>query len=134
MQRNRILVTLLAGLMILFIGGFLALTRSASASMPSGNAVDAVGSRSQAPLGAVTPPCATAAPVPVVTPAFTPGPGCSATPSAGVLEATISTVGGQTQAVFINHSTTCSYPIGLATYQRFDNNIDNQGSTTMRWR
>jgi hypothetical protein len=31
-----------------------------------------------------------------------------------------------TEARFTNYSTTCSYPIGLAIYQRFDNNINHQ--------
>jgi hypothetical protein len=78
------------------------------------------------PTATATPVCATATPVVVVTPAFTPGPGCSATPGTGVLDATITNNGATTQALFTNHSSTCSYPIGLATYQRFDNNIDHQ--------
>ncbi len=70
--------------------------------------------------------CTSPTPIPVVTPAFTPGPGCSATPHHGDLDATISNNGATTEAVFTNHSTTCSYPIGLASYRRFDNNIDHQ--------
>ncbi len=65
-------------------------------------------------------------PIPVVTPAFTPGPGCSSVPGNGILDASITTHGATTEAVFTNHSQTCSYPIGLAVYQRLDNNIDHQ--------
>ena len=43
-----------------------------------------------------------------------------------MLEATITTHNSTTEAVFINHSNTCSYPIGLATYRRVDNNINHQ--------
>ena len=64
------------------------------------------------------PTCQPATPIPIVTPAFTPQPGCSSTPGNGVLEATITTHNSTTEAVFINHSNTCSYPIGLATYRR----------------
>src|SRR6185295_13257668 len=72
------------------------------------------------------PTCVPGNPIPVVTPAFTPGAGCSSTPGNGVLEATITTNGNTSQVVFINHSNTCSYPVGLATYRRVDNNIDHQ--------
>jgi hypothetical protein len=65
-------------------------------------------------------------PVVVVTPAFTPGPGCSAVPPPGVLTAVITDHPNTTEALFVNHSSTCSYPIGLAIYQRVDNNIDHQ--------
>ncbi len=70
--------------------------------------------------------CTSPTPIPVVTPVFTPGPGCSSTPPNRTLDATISNNGATTEAVFTNHSTTCSYPIGLASYRRFDNNIDHQ--------
>ena len=43
-----------------------------------------------------------------------------------MLTATIIDHAGTTDAVFTNNSTTCSYPIGLATYKEFDSNIDNQ--------
>ena len=61
-----------------------------------------------------------------MTPAFTPGPGCSAIPRHGDLDATIIQHTNTTEAIFTNHSHTCSYVIGLATYQKFDENIDHQ--------
>ncbi len=73
-----------------------------------------------------TPVCNSGTPTPVVTPAFTPGPGCSSTPHHGDLDATIIDHPTTTEARFTNNSRTCSYPIGLAIYQKFDNNIDHQ--------
>jgi hypothetical protein len=78
------------------------------------------------PTATETPVCPVATPTRQPTPPFTPGPGCSTTPPAGALEADITISGGTSTAVFVNHSATCSYPIGLAVYKRFDNNIDNQ--------
>jgi hypothetical protein len=43
-----------------------------------------------------------------------------------VLEAVIIDHPTTTEAQFINHSNTCSYPIGLAVYERFDGGIRNQ--------
>ena len=45
---------------------------------------------------------------------------------AGVLRAVITDHAGTTEALFTNTSATCSFPIGLASYRRFDGNIDNQ--------
>jgi hypothetical protein len=73
-----------------------------------------------------TPTCPPATPPVVVTPAWTPGPGCAPTPRAGDLSAVITDHPNTTEARFTNHSNTCAYRIGLATYKRFDNNIDNQ--------
>ena len=73
-----------------------------------------------------TPTCAPPTPLPIVTPAFTPGPGCSATPRRNTLNAIIIDHPTTTEARFTNRSRTCSYPIGLAIYQRFDYNIDHQ--------
>src|SRR5947209_120664 len=55
----------------------------------------------------------------IVTPAFTPGPGCSATPTTGVVTATITIHATTTSALFTNTSTTCSYPVGLTIYRMF---------------
>jgi len=65
-------------------------------------------------------------PTRVPTPAFTPGPGCPATPSNGTLRAAITEQDATTTAVFTNRSRTCSYPIGLATYRAPDGTIDHQ--------
>ncbi len=70
--------------------------------------------------------CVPETPVPIVTPAFTPGPGCSSTPPPGVITALITDHPTTTTAVFHNYSTTCSYPVGLASYRRLDNHINNQ--------
>jgi hypothetical protein len=48
------------------------------------------------------------------------------TPRPGVLEAVITDHPTTTEALFTNHSNTCSYPIGLAIYRKVDNNIDHQ--------
>ena len=69
-----------------------------------------------------TPPCPTDTPVVVVTPAYTPLPGCSSTPDPGVVTAVITDHPATVSALFTNHSTTCSYPIGLASYRMFDAN------------
>ena len=74
----------------------------------------------------LTPTCAPPTPLPIVTPAFTPRPGCSATPPRNTLSAIIIDHPTTTEARFTNRSRTCSYPIGLATYQRFDNRINHQ--------
>jgi hypothetical protein len=78
------------------------------------------------PMPTNTPVCASGTPMPIVTPAFTPGPGCSATPHHGDLDATIIQHTNTTEAIIINRSRTCSYVIGLATYRKFDENIDHQ--------
>ena len=70
--------------------------------------------------------CAQGTPTRIPTPSFTPHYGCTSTPPTGVLSATISSNGGLTSAQFINNSSSCSYPIGLAVYKKFDGNIDNQ--------
>jgi hypothetical protein len=74
----------------------------------------------------LTPTCAPPTALPIVTPAFTPQPGCSATPRRNTLSAIIIDHPTTTEARFTNRSRTCSYPIGLATYQRFDNRINHQ--------
>lgn len=74
----------------------------------------------------ITTLCPSVSPTPIGTPIFTPRPGCSASPPSGVLEAVIIDHPTTTEARFTNHSTTCSYPIGLAVYKRFDDHIDNQ--------
>src|SRR5689334_2200452 len=61
--------------------------------------------------------CPPPSPTALATPAFTPGPGCTARPRPTDLNADISVNGNTTSAVFTNRSPTCSYPIGLATYQ-----------------
>src|SRR6476620_9039980 len=58
--------------------------------------------------------CTTSTPVFIVTPNFTPAPGCADTPPDGVLSAVITDHPTTTSALFTNHSTTCSYRIGLA--------------------
>jgi hypothetical protein len=73
-----------------------------------------------------TPTCAPPTALPIVTPAFTPRPGCSATPPRNTLSASITDHPTTTEARFTNRSRTCSYAIGLATYQRFDNSINHQ--------
>jgi hypothetical protein len=78
------------------------------------------------PTNTPTTTCVPETPVVVVTPAFTPGPGCSLTPAPGVVTAVITDHPGTTSAVFTNHSTTCSYPIGLASYRMFDATIAHQ--------
>src|SRR5207247_41487 len=70
--------------------------------------------------------CPPGTPTRVRTPAFTPRPGCLDVPLTGELTALINDFFATTQAVFTNTSTTCSYRIGLATYRKFDKNIDNQ--------
>lgn len=69
------------------------------------------------PTNTPTQPCPT--PPVVVTPAFTPGPGCSSNPPSGVVSAVITNHPTTTSALFTNHSNTCSYPIGLAMYRKF---------------
>src|SRR5690349_4249188 len=127
MRRQRLMLSLLAGLAIISIAGFLALSQTARASVPSAFSEGRGGGTQNE--GAVTwtptpvPPCPPGTPTRVPTPAFTPAPGCSAIPATGDLDATITTSSGAvTTAVFTNHSSTCSYPIGLATYRRFDTN------------
>jgi hypothetical protein len=78
------------------------------------------------PTNTPTPTCVPETPVVVVTPAFTPGPGCSLTPAPGVVTAAITEHPTTTTAVFTNHSTTCSYPIGLAIYRQFDATLEHQ--------
>ena len=70
--------------------------------------------------------CPEGTPTRIPTPSFTPAGGCSTTPPNGVLNATISTTGNEVTATFTNTSTTCSFPIGLAVYKKYDENIDNQ--------
>jgi hypothetical protein len=62
----------------------------------------------------------------VATPAFTPAPGCAATPGPQVLSAVITDHPTTTDARFTNRSHTCSYPIGLAVYRKLDANIEHQ--------
>jgi hypothetical protein len=81
--------------------------------------------RTPAPPTATT-TCVPETPIPIVTPAFTPGPGCGTTPAPGVVTGSIIDHLNTTEAQFTNHSATCSYPIGLAIYRRFDNNINQQ--------
>jgi len=97
-------------------------TRTAVATRTAPASGTAVASRTPT----VQATCGTGTPTRVATPIFTPGTGCSAIPHSGDLDATISTSGGTTQVVIINRSNTCSYPVGLATYRMFDNNIDHQ--------
>src|SRR5262249_30817599 len=73
-----------------------------------------------------TPGCSTPTPPVIVTPAFTPAPGCSLTPPHGTLSAVITDHPNTTDALFTNHSNTCSYTIGLATYEKVDGNIEHQ--------
>ncbi|MGH3638416.1 MAG: hypothetical protein ACRDUX_05235 [Mycobacterium sp.] len=70
--------------------------------------------------------CTAATPTRIATPASTPRGGCSSTPPAGVLSATITTGGSSVQTVITNTSSTCSYPVGLAIYKKYDEVIDNQ--------
>jgi hypothetical protein len=51
---------------------------------------------------------------------------CSETPRPGDLRATITDQPAATSARFTNRSATCSYQIGLASYKKFDENIDHQ--------
>src|SRR4051812_24859236 len=51
---------------------------------------------------------------------------CSERPQPGDLRARITDSPSSTSAHFTNRSATCSYHIGLAVYQKFDNNIENQ--------
>jgi hypothetical protein len=125
------MLSLLVGLIILGSAGFLALTQAARASIPSalsedrGSAGQGEGAVTATPIPSA--PCPPGTPTRVPTPAFTPGPGCSAIPAAGDLDAAITTSSGAyTEVLFTHHSTTCSYPIGLAIYRRFDPNIDHQ--------
>ncbi len=127
MRRFGLTLGTLIGLALVLLGGFVLVTQPASARVAPGVGVNT------STNGAVTwtptpgPICPTGTPTRVPTPAFTPASGCSATPGAGTLEATITTSSGAfTEAVFTNHSTTCSYPIGLATYRRFDTSINHQ--------
>jgi hypothetical protein len=64
-------------------------------------------------------------PTRIPTPAFTPEPGCG-NPDPDDLGAEIATVGNTSVAEFINYSDTCSFPIGLAVYKRFNSSIDDQ--------
>jgi hypothetical protein len=111
----------------LLVGGFALFTQPTNAQPPGplnkpAPLPPAVESATATPLP--SPGCAT--PIPVVTPTFTPGPGCSAVPPPGRVSATITDGTSTTSAQFTNHSNTCSYPIGLAVFKRFDNNIDHQ--------
>ena len=69
--------------------------------------------------------CPAKTPTRVPTPAFTPKSGCSATPASGDLSGVITDGSNPTVATVTNNSG-CSYPIGLAIYRKFDENIDNQ--------
>ena len=82
-------------------------------------------SATETPLPTSTPGC-NSTPIPIVTPAFTPGPGCSLTPHHGTLDGTIIDHATTTEAIFTNHSRTCSYPVGLAIYRKMDNTINHQ--------
>jgi hypothetical protein len=80
------------------------------------------------PTSVVTPvtTCPPGTPTRIATPAFTPAPGCNGRPTGNQLRGDITVTGNTSVAVFTNRSNTCSFPIGLASYQRFDNNIDHQ--------
>ncbi|MEO8601610.1 MAG: hypothetical protein ABI629_03435 [bacterium] len=70
--------------------------------------------------------CPEGTPTRIPTPNYTPAGGCTSTPPDGVLTVTLSTTGGVVTATITNNSTTCSYPVGLAVYRKYDENIDNQ--------
>jgi hypothetical protein len=70
--------------------------------------------------------CVRATPVVVVTPAFTPGPGCSSVPASGVVTGAITLQPTTAGVLLHNNSTTCSYRVGLATYSKVDENIEHQ--------
>jgi hypothetical protein len=73
-----------------------------------------------------TPTSVPPTPLHVVTPAFTPAPGCSETLTADVLTAVITDHPSTTSALFMNTSNTCSYRIGLAVYRAFSTQINTQ--------
>src|SRR5690242_19613152 len=56
----------------------------------------------------------------------TPRSGCTERPPHGTLTARITDHADSTEALFTNHSPTCSYDIGLAVYKKFDDNIEHQ--------
>jgi hypothetical protein len=70
--------------------------------------------------------CVPGTPTRIATPAWTPAAGCTLRPRSDTLSARITDHANFTEARFTNRSTICSYPIGLATYKKFDNNIDHQ--------
>ena len=70
--------------------------------------------------------CVPGVPTRVATPAFTPRSGCSDTPPAGDLDGSITVNPSTVDVLITNHSTTCSYRVGLAVYKKYDENIDNQ--------
>src|SRR5215217_3291320 len=120
-------VAAVLGCALCLLGALVVLARPAGAQLPAeGVALErapaglaAQGARLRVQLsGPITPTatlvCVPITPTRVATPAFTPGPGCSGTPGPNVLDATITISGTTSQAVIINHSSTCSYPIGLA--------------------
>ena len=98
-------------------------TRTATAVPPTRTRTPVPPTSTPTPITSV---CPSVSPTRIATPAFTPRPGCSASPPSGVLEAVIIDHPTTTEARFTNHSTTCSYPIGLAVYKRFDGRINNQ--------
>ncbi len=110
--------TLVLVLIALDLPGSLSTQAAASAARPG----RATATTTPTPVACVV----TGAPTRVPTPAFTPGPGCSATPARGTLRADITEHAATTEARFTNRSNTCSYPIGLAVYRAPDGNIDHQ--------
>jgi hypothetical protein len=106
----------------------LAIAFAAAPSQAGAPAAGPDSRRTHTPTGTPAPPpvCALTTPTRVPTPAFTPAAGCSDTPHGRELRAVITDHPTTTEARFTNRSATCSYPIGLATYRRFDTNIDHQ--------
>jgi hypothetical protein len=87
------------------------------------------GTPSLTPTSTPPPPgtvCATQTPTRVPTPPYTPAPGCAPAPERGDLQAIITDHPTTTEALFTNRSTTCSYRIGLAAYEKPDGWIDHQ--------
>ncbi len=70
--------------------------------------------------------CPVGTPTRVPSPSFIPAYGCSSTPPSGVLTGVITDNSNPTVATIKNTSSACSYPVGLAIYRKYDNNIDNQ--------
>src|SRR5215204_232488 len=127
MWRTSFKISILCGVLALLIGAIAIATQPANAQLPS--AFQVPPDSAAAPLKDTVTPFPTcppsASPTRQATPAFTPGPGCG-NPDPDDLGAEIQVVGNQSVAEFTKCSTTCSYPIGLAVYKRFDEIIDNQ--------
>src|SRR2546423_533901 len=88
-------------------------------SMPAITSARRSTARRPAPASPPSPPAR------VPPPAFAPRPSCSPDPH-GALSATIIDHPTTTEAHFTNHSSTCSYRIGLAIYRKLDGNINHQ--------